>query len=391
MTATQSERPPARNGEPSQSNRRQAAETSVDSSAGLGHPGELEHEDPYAGLPHPADIAEEADEATPTFSFVDGASFILDRPDGIPAVWGSGNDVLWARGEALMIAGPQGLGKTTLAGQLLRALIGIGDPEVLGLPVAEANHVLYLAMDRPAQITRAHGRVFTESDRDTMAQKLSVHRGPPPFDLARNPSILAAMCEAAGADVVIVDSLKDAAIKLSDDETGAAYNRARQFALESGVQVVELHHTIKRNAKGEAVSDINDVYGSTWLTSGCGSVILLTGNPGDPIVSMKHLKQPADEVGPFRLNHDQTAGLMTIMHATDIYELVRLSGADGLTAKDAACALFGTEKPTAADVEKARRKLAKMAGMGQLVAHEGAPRLGGGKPTTAWFLPALAA
>lgn len=388
MTNLQSERPPAA-GEPFQSNRRQAAETASDSSAEQRHPGEIS--DPYADVPHPADV-QSADDSAPVFSFVDGASFILDRPDGIPAIWGAGNDVLWASGEALMIAGPQGLGKTTLAGQLLRALIGIGDPEVLGLPVTEAQHVLYLAMDRPAQITRAHGRVFAESDRATMARKLSVHRGPPPFDLARNPSILAAMCEAAGADVVIVDSLKDAAIKLSDDETGAAYNRARQFALESGVQVVELHHTVKRNAKGEAVSDINDIYGSTWLTSGCGSVVLLTGNPGDPIVSMKHLKQPADEVGPFRLNHDQTAGLMTIMHATDIYELVRLSGPDGLTAKDAACALFGTEKPNAAEVEKARRKLVKMAGAGQLVAHEGAPRLGGGgKPTTAWFLAALAA
>lgn len=383
------EGPLAANEEPSQeTNRHQSVEPEPESTAD-NHQNTWQT-DPYADLPHPADtLANE--KITEPHRFVDGATFILDRPEGIPAIWGSGNEVLWAQGETLMIAGPQGLGKTTLAGQLLRALIGLGDPKVLGLPVSLADHVLYLAMDRPSQITRAHGRIFTEHDRDTMARKLSVHRGPPPYDMAKRPDLLAEMCKDAGADVVIVDSLKDAAIKLSDDETGAAYNRARQFALESGVQIVELHHTIKRGPDGGKVSGINDIYGSTWLTSGCGSVILLTGNPGDPIVGMKHLKQPADEVGPLKLNHDQTRGLMTVMHENDIYELVRATGANGLTAKEAARALFDVEKPTSADIEKARRKLSRLADQNLLVSQEGAPRAGGGKPTTAWFLPMRAA
>jgi hypothetical protein len=38
----------------------------------------------------------------------------------------------------------------------------------------------------------------------------------------------------------------------------------------------------------------------TWLTSGAGSVILLNGQPGDPIVSLHHLKQPAAAVGPLQ-------------------------------------------------------------------------------------------
>ncbi|WP_139810464.1 AAA family ATPase [Prescottella equi] len=53
MTNLQSERPPASTGEPSQSNRRQAAETAFDSSADQRHSGEIT--DPYADLPHPAD------------------------------------------------------------------------------------------------------------------------------------------------------------------------------------------------------------------------------------------------------------------------------------------------------------------------------------------------
>ena len=53
--------------------------------------------------------------------FVDGGTFILDIPEAIPALWGDGDDVLWAQGESLMIAGPLGLGKTTLAILLMRA------------------------------------------------------------------------------------------------------------------------------------------------------------------------------------------------------------------------------------------------------------------------------
>ncbi len=41
-------------------------------------------------------------------------------------------------------------------------------------------------------------------------------------------------------------------------------------------------------APGRRVQD-----GSTWLTSGLGSVIVLDGEPGDPTVELRHLKQPA--------------------------------------------------------------------------------------------------
>src|SRR4051794_28282944 len=82
---------------------------------------------------------------------IDGASFILDAPKGVPAIWGSGGDVAWARGETLLIAGPQGVGKTTLAQRLALARCAI-DTAVLGLPVdPDPRGVLYVAADRPAQ------------------------------------------------------------------------------------------------------------------------------------------------------------------------------------------------------------------------------------------------
>ena len=85
------------------------------------------------------------------------------------------------------------------------------------------------------------------------------------------------MARSAGAGTVVVDSLKDAAIGLTDDVVGAGWNRARQAAIVAGVQLVELHHS-RKLAQGATAGQpsIDDVYGSTWLTSGTGSVILLT-------------------------------------------------------------------------------------------------------------------
>lgn len=80
--------------------------------------------------------------------------------------------------------------------------------------------------------------------------------------MARYPNLLLKLCEDADADTVIIDSLKDAAIGLSDDDVGAAYNRGRQKALAAGVQVTESHHLRKAlsGVKAEHPT-IDDVYG----------------------------------------------------------------------------------------------------------------------------------
>ena len=283
---------------------------------------------------------------------VDGAKFILDIPDTIPALWGDGIDVLWPKGEPLMIAGTQGLGKTTLAGQLVRALLFGGD--VLGLPVtADDGVILYLAMDRPRQIARSMRRQFSEDDRATLAAHLIVRPGPPPADLAKNPILLAGMAEQYNAGIVFIDSLKDAAIGLSEDEVAAAYNRGRQYLLAAGRELCELHHTVKR---GQRTPTAADIYGSTWLTSGCGSIILLTGEPGDPIIGFRHVKQPGDEVGPWRLLHNQRVGKLTIEHNIYLPELADAAGGQ-LTAKHAAAAIYDTDDPSRAQIQKALRRL----------------------------------
>ncbi|WP_422744285.1 AAA family ATPase [Micromonospora sp. WMMD754] len=322
----------------------------------------------------------------------DGATFLLDLPPTPPALWGKGEDILWARGEALMIAGPQGVGKTTIAGQLLRAVAGLHH-EVLGLPVEPCEQrVLYLAMDRPEQARRNLGRMFAGNtdEREFLAEILRFWSGPPPSDFAADPASLLRLAQQHGADVVFVDSLKDAAVGLSKDEVGAGYNRARQLALAEGVQLVELHHVVKNGADGSKPNNINGIYGSTWLTSGAGSVVLLWGEPGDPVIDFVHLKQPMNEVGPLKVLHNRDTGLAEVYHNedTDVVALARRCASTGVSAREAAGCIFSAEKPTNAQVEKARRKLRELVKQGLLTERAANDGKGGRGQGDRWFAAA---
>jgi hypothetical protein len=332
------------------------------------------------------------DQQSTGWTFTDGASFILDIPDIIPALWGTGQQVLWAEGESLMITSLAGLGKTTVAGMLIHAqlLTGLGDidMEVLGLPVARrSDKILYLAMDRPAQIRRSLHRQFPQHWRDVLKERLVVWKGPPPADIAKNPALLAELAAAAGAGVVYLDSVKDAAIGLSDDAVGAGYNRARQLLLSQGVELCELHHTVKRSSGGGAPNSVADVYGSAWITNGTGSIILLTGEPGDPVVGFRHLRSPAWEYGPLILTHDANNGTVSILSDIDPVAVAGQAHPDGITARGFAVVMFDNPKPTRGQIEKARRALDAKVGEGSLRCVPGSTGGPGGGTPTMWFLP----
>lgn len=278
---------------------------------------------------------------------------------------------------------PPGVGKSTVIQQLVKARMGLGSGFVLGHHVEPGSQrVLYLACDRPRQISRSMARMFTEADRPTLNDQLVVWKGPPPWDFAKHTGVLASMCARAGADTVIVDSLKDVAVGLVEDSVGSAYNRARQTALQAGVQVIEAHHQTKRGAGGVGKPNtLADVYGSMMLGAGAGSVVLLWGAAGDPIVELSHLKPPAESVGPIRIMHDHTTGTSEVWHALDLLSLVR-NTLNGTTAKAAACALFTTDKPSPADTEKARRRLDALVRTGHLHKGDGDPRTA--TPATWW-------
>src|SRR5207244_6417135 len=83
-----------------------------------------------------------------------GGTWALDVPPIPPAIIGSGADVFWSAGEYALLTGPEGVGKTTAACQIVLARLGV-IPRVLGLPVEPtSSRVVWLAADRAPQIRR---------------------------------------------------------------------------------------------------------------------------------------------------------------------------------------------------------------------------------------------
>jgi hypothetical protein len=200
----------------------------------------------------------------------DGATFILDEAADLEARWGRGGEVLWARGESLVIAAPPGVGKTTLAGQIVAGLIGI-TPDVLGYPITPATRVLYLAMDRPRQIRRALRRLFTEEHREQLAEHLVVRPGPIPSDLGNKPELLLDLVCSHGCDVVVLDSLKDAAVHSRRGRAG----RARDDP-EARIGEVEEDRTASAGARQGRVGD------HAGAASGGGDGTLFRPRAGPP-------------------------------------------------------------------------------------------------------------
>lgn len=297
-----------------------------------------------------------------TSRLLPGGSFILDRPDAVPALWGDGEQVLWAEGEALLIAGPAGVGKTTVAQQVILSGIGVHTGGVLGFPVRRFKRVLYLASDRPQQAARSMARMVRPEDREVLDERLVFWPGPPPSDFIKDPGVLLRLCQAAGADAVCLDSLKDMAGELASEEGGQAINSAIQRTLVEGIEVIGLHHHRKQGTgkdSGKEPISLDELYGSTWITAGAGSVVSLWGAAGEPIVSMRHLKQPAGECGPWKLRHDHPVGRTEVWHQVDVLGLLKAAGSAGLSPAALAVNLYPNpkSKPTTSEIEKARRRL----------------------------------
>jgi hypothetical protein len=90
-----------------------------------------------------------------------GDQFILNGGDDPEPVWGVGSRIAWSSCEPLLIVGPAGVGKTTLAQNIVKARLGLGAPDVLGMPVEPSDKpLLYFAADRPRQTRRAFRRLF---------------------------------------------------------------------------------------------------------------------------------------------------------------------------------------------------------------------------------------
>lgn len=318
-----------------------------------------------------------AAEEDPFARYVLGGAFIFDQPAAADPIWGDHHNVLWSPGEALMIVGPPGVGKTTCVQQLVLARVGVLDT-FLGFDVKKTgSKVLYLAMDRPAQIGRSMRRMVDDGDRELLDERLVVWPGPPPRDAAKAPEVLKILAEKAGADTIIVDSLKDAAVGLTDPETAGWYNRARQRALAAGIEVVEIAHQKKQGAAGGAPKSLADVHGGMEITAGAGSVFLVWGKPGDPVVEFVHLKQPAEEVGPLKLLHEHEVGRTSVFEKVDAGDVLKAAPGRDWTAREVAEVVCDATKPTDGEVEKSRRKLERLHEAGHVRRFEGVSPVGG--------------
>lgn len=123
-------------------------------------------------------------------------------------------------------------------------------------------------------------------------------RGPPPTDVTRDPGVLLDMADDVGARTVFVDSVKDISAKPRPTKLNASINTSFRFLIAEGIEAAGLHHQRKAQ-QGQKPKSIDDVYGSTWLVAGMGSVGLLWGQPRGPRRRLwHHLKQPSAEVGP---------------------------------------------------------------------------------------------
>jgi hypothetical protein len=302
-----------------------------------------------------------------------GGGRILDAPERIPTLWGDGGEVLWAEGESLLIVGPQGVGKGTLMQQLALRRAGVLTGDLIGYPAqADVEKLtLYLALDRPAQIIRSLKRIVADEDADALDRRFALWAGPLPVDITKRPESLVEFVRAVGdargvpVGTVCADSTKDVASKLSTDEVGGAINRALGALVAEGIETVANHHQRKASSENKKPTKLDDVYGSTWITAGAGSVILLWGQPGDPVVEMTHLKQPAEEVGPLELHHDHEHGVTTRRDRLDAWTVLQGAWTTGVTASEVAEAVYGSATP--AQREKARRRLERFVEQGQAV------------------------
>src|SRR4051812_3174918 len=136
----------------------------------------------------------------------DGWTFVTETGADAEPLWGTREKTVWAPGESLMIVGAPGVGKTTLAHQVVFARLGLSET-VLEMPVAPSRRVLYLAMDRPRQIARAMNRRVFPTDEKILRERLVVWEGPLPATLDKEPDLLADLAAAHRADTIVIDSL----------------------------------------------------------------------------------------------------------------------------------------------------------------------------------------
>jgi replicative DNA helicase len=219
-----------------------------------------------------------------------------------------------------MIAGPDGVGKTTLGQQLALRVAGIGGLDLLGHMVTPDpdRKVLYLALDRPRQAARSMRRMVDERDRLQLERGLVVWLGAFPFDLVDDPTRLVAFAQDLGAGMVVIDCLKDLGAALSDEIGGQAINNALQRCVEERVEVLALHHQRKASAEQLRDADVVDVVRemTSEVRGRHGREVQLFGEPPPQCAPGPHRVIPKRGCAPHRGDEGTFVGRRVTMWTT---------------------------------------------------------------------------
>lgn len=100
---------------------------------------------------------------------------------------------------------------------------------------------------------------------------------------------------------------------------------AIQICIANEIDVAMLHHPRKAIQEGgtKRELDLDDVYGSAWLTAGSGSVLLVDGKAGSGEFRFQQLKAPANFVDPCEVAIDYATGELHKNTIRDLEEWLR--------------------------------------------------------------------
>jgi hypothetical protein len=247
--------------------------------------------------------------------------FVAAGPDPTEVcIWGvpePGGVMGWAENQGIIIAGPPGTGKSTIALQVILRRVGILGGDVLGMPVKVCKSPLtYLALDRADQIRQSVARMIPDdADEEAIDRLLMIDNLPPMVDL-RQPETFIAWLNETGSECVVMDSAKDLGFDLNDSSEGQAFNFLVQATLRAKIQVFILHHSRKVPRGDKKPLTLNDLHGSQWIAAGAGSVLMLDGVAGPDPKRLFHVKPLTVPMAPLAIGLDVESG--EVQYDTDI-------------------------------------------------------------------------